>query len=265
MWLKSLARKSCMLLLSSLSSIYKAGGIPILTYHSIDDSGSILSNSPTLFQNQMRFLKENNFSVISLRKLIDTFRSHTKPLPRSVVLTFDDGYKNNYEVAFPILKELNFTATFFIVTEYVGRRSTWGEEGALCDVPLLSWEEILKMATHGMDIQPHSCTHPYLTQIAKDEMIREMRDSRLRIEEAIQKEADIFCYPFGEYDHRCIELLSHLGFKGAVSIEFGKSNSVENIYALQRVGSAHFQDMTAFKVSLYGLYEWYLFLRNAVH
>lgn len=236
-----------------------------MTFHSIDDSGSILSTRPSLFENQMRFLKKKKYNVMSLGKLIDHIRSHTKPPPGSIVLTFDDGYKNNYEVAFPVLKSLKFTATFFIVTEYVGKRSTWDQDDTCGDVPLLSWEEIGEMAAQGMDIQPHSCTHPHLPELTREEMIREIRNSRLHIEDVVRQEADIFCYPFGEFNRACTDLLSQLGFQGAVSIAYGRRNTVENVYALQRVGSAHFRDMTAFKVCLFGLYEWYLSLRNIVY
>lgn len=233
-----------------------------MTYHSIDDSGALLSTPPILFERQMKFLKEKKYRVISLRKLIEHIGSHRKPLPKSVVLTFDDGYKNNYEVAFPVLKSSDFTATFFVVTQYVGKRSTWATDETSLEAPLMSWEEIKEMATYGMEIQPHSCTHPHLPQLTRDEMIKEILGSKRHIEEVVMQEASIFCYPFGEFNSTCISVLSELGFKAAVSIQFGRNNSIENVYALQRVGSAHFQDMTAFKVCLYGFYDWHLIFKN---
>ena len=264
MGLKTSIRAGSLSILASLGNFYRAGGVPILTYHSIDDSGTVLSTPPSLFERQMRFLKEEGYRVISLRDMVGHLRARTEPPSRSAVITFDDGFRNNYEVAFPVLKSLEFTATFFIVTDFVGERGPWVEDERLGDAPLLSWEDLEKMAAQGMDIQPHSCTHPHLTQLSRDEMIREIRDSRHRIEEVVKREANIFCYPFGEFDGACMDVLSRLEFEGAVAIEFGRRNSCENIYALQRVGSAHFQDMTAFKVCLDGLYEGYLALRKGL-
>jgi len=258
MGLRSIVRKWSLFTLNSVSHFYKATGVPILTYHSIDDSGSRLSTPPALFSRQMKFLKEKNYRVISLRTLVEYFCRHTAPPPGSVVLTFDDGYRSNYEEAFPILKSLDFTATFFVVTHYVGKESTWLMDDPSFVAPMMSWKEIRDMAAHGMDILPHSCTHPHLLQLSKEKMEEEIIESRRSIEDAVKKKAEIFCYPYGEFNDTCIQLLSQFEFRAAVTIRFGRKNSLKNVYALQRVGSAHFQDMTAFKVCLFGLYDWYL-------
>ena len=264
MGLDSIVRKWSLLALNSLSHLHKAGGVPILTYHSIDDSGSVLSTPPLLFSQQMRFLKERNYRVISLGTLVEHFCRDTVPPSRSVVLTFDDGYTSTYENAFPILRSFDFTAAFFVVTQYVGKKSTWSMDDPPFVAPMMSWKEIGEMAAHGMDIFPHSCTHSHLPLLSRDEMEWEIVESRRSIEDVVKKKADIFCYPYGEFNDTCIQVLSQLKFKAAVTIHFGRKNSLENVYALQRVGSVHFQDMTAFKVCLYGLYDWHLMAKKLI-
>ncbi len=88
--------------------------VPILTYHSIDDSGSIISTSPDKFRSQMRHLRDKHFNVISLKEVVTNIRKKS-PLPRrSIAITFDDGFKNVYNIAYPILKNYGFTATVFL-------------------------------------------------------------------------------------------------------------------------------------------------------
>lgn len=264
MELRSITRKCSLLTLNFLSYLFKVGGVPILTYHSIDDSGSLLSTSPRLFSQQMRFLKEKDFRVISLKMLVEHFSRQAPLHPRSVVLTFDDGYKNNYEMALPILKSFDFSATFFIATDFIGKKSPWMKNDLSVDLLILSWDEIKEMAENGMDIQPHSCSHRHLPQLARDEIEWEMSESRGTIEREVGGKADLFCYPYGEFNETCIDALCALQFKAAVTIRYGRKNSMANLYALQRVGSAHFQDMTAFKICLNGLYDWHIMAKNLV-
>ncbi|MEO6051263.1 MAG: polysaccharide deacetylase family protein, partial [Pyrinomonadaceae bacterium] len=96
--------------------------IPILTYHSIDESGSVISTAPDVFRQQMKFLKEANWNVVSLSELACLFLNKTPLKSQTAVLTFDDGFRNFYTTAFPILEEYNFKATVFLVTDYCGKQ-----------------------------------------------------------------------------------------------------------------------------------------------
>jgi hypothetical protein len=141
----------------------KAIRVPILMYHHIADppvgADAIrvdLSVSPASFADQMAFLVRNRYQTVTLGDLAGALTAGT-PLPqRPVILTFDDGYDDNYLNAFPILQAWGLTGTFFIITDLVGSRE------------YMSWEDLRVMASHGMDIEAHGRTHRDLTQLSAD-------------------------------------------------------------------------------------------------
>ncbi|MBD3318019.1 MAG: polysaccharide deacetylase family protein [Chitinivibrionales bacterium] len=101
--------------------------VPILCYHSIDTTGSLLSTSPRVFSNHMLHLKRHGYTTLTFGDLVDRLSAKTLMPPKLAVITFDDGYRNNREIALPILKRYGFTATFFVVTDAVGKRASWIE------------------------------------------------------------------------------------------------------------------------------------------
>jgi peptidoglycan/xylan/chitin deacetylase (PgdA/CDA1 family) len=134
--------------------------LPILTYHSIDRSGSIISTSPEKFRRQLHLLKEQSLQVISLDELAACL-SLDRPLPSdSIVITFDDGFRSVYDEAFPILQKMGFRATVFIVPEYCGRNNRWpGQPGMIPAFNLLGWDDIKEMSDQGIEFGAHTRSH----------------------------------------------------------------------------------------------------------
>ncbi len=95
--------------------------IPVLTYHSIDNSGSVISTGPETFRKQMQILADADFNVVSLKTLGKSLLENAALPPKTIVLTFDDGFQNFYTTAFPVLNEYNFPATVFLITDYCGK------------------------------------------------------------------------------------------------------------------------------------------------
>ncbi|MHC4570462.1 MAG: polysaccharide deacetylase family protein [Planctomycetota bacterium] len=126
--LKEAVKYSYSTFLSNTCYYLPVQGVPILMYHSIDNTLSPISVSPHEFRMQMAFLKKINTKVISLSDLVQECFLRDDRNVRAAVITFDDGYENNYTHAFPILKEFGFTATFFISTETIGGKPTWLRE-----------------------------------------------------------------------------------------------------------------------------------------
>ena len=118
------------------------------------------------FEEQMKFLKEKGYRVITLNQFID-FLEFKRPIPKkSVVITIDDGWRSTYEIAFPILKKYGYPATLFVYTDLiVGSKKT------------LSWDLIQEMASQGLDIQGHTKTHRTLTIMDKKESFKEYFDA----------------------------------------------------------------------------------------
>jgi peptidoglycan/xylan/chitin deacetylase (PgdA/CDA1 family) len=230
--------------------------IPILTFHSIDNSGSVVSVSPTMFEKQMSYLYNKGYKTISSYELIEKIKLGKNIAAKEIVLTFDDGFRNNKQIAYPILKRYGFTATIFITTGYIGGKCSWNRDNTIPELPMLSWEEIEQLHQHHFDIQPHSCTHTYLTRLTDDEACQEIIVSKEEVESRLNKSCDVFCYPYGDFDERIMTLVKQAGFLGAVTIEFGRLNIKEDIFCLKRLGSACFADsIVRFKASLSGIFD----------
>jgi len=214
---------------------------PILNYHSIDNSGSPISVAPKEFEDQMNFLWKSGYTTITLREYVNSMMMN-KPVPsRGIVLTFDDGYKNNYDVMFPILKSFGFTATIFVVTGLVGKTDSWKKDEGIPDLPLLSWGEVLEMKKYGIDFQPHSHSHPLLTNLTPGEIRAEITTSKREIESRINERAEVFSYPYGKYDAKVIKILKEVGFKAAVTSRFGWNDEPIDFFRIERIGSRWFR------------------------
>lgn len=214
---------------------------PILGYHSIDDSGSSISIAPSQFEEQMDFLYKRDYKTITLRDYLDSIMMN-QPIPRkSIVLTFDDGYKNIYDIAFPILKAFGFTATIFLVTGFMGKMDSWEKDKGIPNSPLLSWNEVAEMKKYGIDFQPHSHFHHLVANLTPDEIKAEVLSSKREIESRLDEKAEVFCYPYGKYDDKVIKILKDLGFKAAVTARFGWNYEPIDFFRVERIVSRWFR------------------------
>jgi peptidoglycan/xylan/chitin deacetylase (PgdA/CDA1 family) len=209
--------------------------VPILTYHSIDDSGSVISTSRETFRRQMRRLSETGYRTISLKDLARDL-DDKRPFPaNTVVITFDDGYQNVYAEAFPVLAEYGFRATVFLITDYCGGTNAWPGNGA--GIPrqqLLSWREIKEMQQQGFEFGSHTATHLDLTKVSLDLAEDELQRSRMAIEERLGEEASVFAYPYGSYNS-AIRSIVRKHFVAACSTRLGKVDSASDPFLLKRV------------------------------
>lgn len=153
--------------------------IPILTYHSIDDSGSVVSTSPAIFREQMRYLSDAGFNVISVGEVV-THLTEGRPVPHNTAaIAFDDGYENVYTEAFPIMQQYGFKGTVFLIADYCGKRNDWpGNDLALGRRPLLSWSEVREMHRHRIEFGAHTLTHPDLTRLNRPQAEQEIRGQK---------------------------------------------------------------------------------------
>jgi len=261
-----MVKQGLLMVLAVAGRIFPSDGVRILTYHSVDRSGSPISVSPERFEAQMTCLADEGYRVVSLREMLAEWSEGQGPVPgdRRVVLTFDDGYRNNYTAAFPILRRMGFTATVFLAVGYIGGDNGWERDPRIRGMRLLSWEEIREMAQGGMEFGAHTVGHVDLAAVSETEAEREIRESRERIEEGLWKSADLFCYPYGRFTPGIQEQVRRAGFSGACSIRYGIGNRPEDRYALRRVGTSRFHSMQDFRAGIRGTYGWYVSLRDYV-
>jgi peptidoglycan/xylan/chitin deacetylase (PgdA/CDA1 family) len=184
------------------------------------------------FRDQMTYLTSHGYEVISLDALVDALQGHGSPPERAVVLTFDDGWETQYDRAYPILRDLGFTATFFIYTTAI-------EHGPA----FMTWDQIRDMQHAGMTIGAHSRTHPALTG-AKVDLQSEITGSRVDLEKNLGGAPDLFAYPYGDWDDRVAGVVREAGFRAARAFG-GSSGAGDELFSLRAIMVT--DDMAAFE------------------
>jgi peptidoglycan/xylan/chitin deacetylase (PgdA/CDA1 family) len=181
--------------------------VPILVYHHVrPGSMSTLFVSPEDLDKQLEYLQYYGFHTISFIDLADYFEKG-KPLPqRPIIISFDDGWENQYEYAFPILQKYHDTATFYVVTNYLNHGN------------FIRTEQLKTMVAAGMAIGCHSRSHPYLTSVGGERAWDEIAGAKA-ILEADGFKIDTFAYPYGAYNKRIVAMVQAAGFRSARTVE----------------------------------------------
>jgi len=240
------------ILIHPISKLLWKNRIQILSYHRIcqlpqaEDITSSPSVPPVTFDKQMAFLSSNGFNVITIEQLVDYKERNIQPPPKTVIITFDDGYRDNYLNALPILEKYGFKGSLFVVTDYIGSNKIfpWLEFGrkALTHsrqnrrywLPL-SREEIAEMSAHGACFGSHTKTHPYLTDLDESSAMEELVGSRECLEEMLQKPVRCFCYPFGDVNKMVRQWTEAAGYCAALTtIEEGSNTLKSDFLKLKR-------------------------------
>ncbi len=211
-------------------SVKNAPHVLVLNYHKVDETPISLSVSPADFAAQLRYLLENDFNVININQFYDGLTGQ-KELPKNAVLiTFDDGYKDNYTNAFPILRQLNLPATIFVITDFVGQKN------------YVTWDDLREMAVGGISVESHTKTHNSLTDLTDEALKEELRASKERIKKELAKDADFLAYPTGAYNLHIAGLVKDAGYKAAFTVKYGNADGDSNLYAVERVPIFHTED-----------------------
>jgi peptidoglycan/xylan/chitin deacetylase (PgdA/CDA1 family) len=206
--------------------------VPILMYHYISTPPSAndkirvgLSVTPEMFEAQVKLLADNGFTTITLFDLYNTVATG-QPLPaKPIVLTFDDGYVDNYAQAFPILKKYGQTGTFFVLTGPADVK----------DPAYMSWAMVKEMSGAGMDMQLHSKDHVDLRHRRYEDLVWQIIGGRQSIEGHTGKPVVFMAYPSGKYDSAVLKFLADNNFWGAVTTESGRTHSVADALTWTRV------------------------------
>ncbi|MEW6614393.1 MAG: polysaccharide deacetylase family protein [Thermodesulfobacteriota bacterium] len=263
--LKLLIRDLITYLLLPISSLKIENSIPILVYHSVDDIPphedlQRLNTPPSLFEQHIKYLVNAGYRVISLNNLGDYLKKDKQNCSKMVVLTFDDGYKNWHHNAYPILQKYGYPATIFIICECLDSNEPFGwiKNGTQYGSPL-SIPEIKEILKDNFTVGSHSLSHPDLTKLAYDDCIREIGESKKRLEEQFGKSVDYFAYPFGARVHITEDIKKHVrnaGYKGAVSNIMGINKNDADFYSLKRIRIDWHDNISRFRLKLIGAYNW---------
>ena len=236
--------------------------IPILTYHSIDNSGSVISTNCETFRRQMKFLSEEAFNVISLKDLTRALEANNLLPPKTIVLTFDDGFQNFHAIALPILKEVGFTATVFLITDFCGKHNDWsGNLAGLERSELMNWNEIKECSKYGIEFGSHTQTHPDLTKISIETAEQEITLSKSKIEEKLGIAVTDFAYPYGKYNQAIKNIIGGK-FKTSCSTELGKYRSGDDLYSLKRLDTYYLSNERIFRSMMSANFDTYINFRQ---
>ena len=237
------------------------GVLPILTYHSLDQSGSVISVSPERFRQQMSVLKRLGFRGISLAEAVRHRDDQGTWPERTVVLTFDDGYENVYSHAGPTLRRHGFSATVFLVTGHVGGLNDWGvPPSGFGSQPMMDWAQALELRQAGWEIGAHTRTHPDLRRLSADRAELEIRTSRLEIEDHLGGPVPSFAYPFGYVSARAASVVER-EFRAACLTELRRATGEDSL-SLPRVDAYYLKRPEQLVRLVEGRLDGYLTLRR---
>ena len=221
--------------------------VPILLYHDFTRTRSskmkVLESS---FEAQMKFLKENEYHVITLDQFLN-FMEYKESIPeKSVVITIDDGWKSLYTIAYPILKKYNFPATLFVYTDFIG-----GKKALTCN-------QIKELAEYGFDIQCHTRTHRYLTKIKDEETFNQFFKSveeeliypKKLLKRKINRDCNCLAYPYGKTSSLVAAMLKKHGYRAAFTVTRGGNPFYLNNYNLNRSAIYGHYNLEKFKKNL---------------
>ena len=188
---------------SRLSALLLRNKAVVVSFHRVQatvEPGDPLTVGAEMFERHCRFFRRY-FRVVPLRAVVEKLERR-QPLNGELAITFDDGYRDNFETAAPVLRKLSLPATFFVVTQWMGTEHVpWWDRERNVRHPWMTWDQVRALHRQGFDIGAHTRTHADLGRISGDQARRELVGARLDLETEIGVASDLFAYPYGGPHH----------------------------------------------------------------
>jgi len=184
----------------------------------------------------MKYIKDNGYTTLTLKELYDYFENKTPVPDKSVVITLDDGYEDNYTAAFPILKKYDLKATVFVITSQTDKNAAY-----------LTSAQIKEMDAAGVQIESHTVTHRDLDTLSYNDQYKELKDSKSFLENLLGRSIDYIAYPSGKYNNNTLKAAEAAGYKMGLTTNGRWSDKSDGILTLDRVYISTFFSMTVFK------------------
>jgi peptidoglycan/xylan/chitin deacetylase (PgdA/CDA1 family) len=238
--------------------------LPILMYHSVSGDSETgvrpyyrVATSPQRFTEQMNWLSELGYTGLALEEALPMFAGETLSKCQPVALTFDDGFQDFYECAWPVLRRHGFAATMYLPTAFISR-----ERKAFRGKGCLTWSEVRELRQQGVRFGSHTVNHPKLYQLPWSEIESETTTSKEQIEQELQEEVTSFAYPhaFPQEDRgftrRLNALLSKVGYRHCATTIVGRVQAGDDPFSLKRLPASSCDDKALFAAKLKGAYDW---------
>ncbi len=229
--------------------------IPILMYHHVNPEGNALNVRPDLFEKQIRYLSEKGYRTVGVQELIELLGGGSMPAGKPVMLTFDDGWLDNWFYAFPVLKRYSMKAVIFVVTSWIPeielrknpvvlprhRECMEGVREGKTDDLIISWSEIREMHSSGLiEIGSHTHNHHRWADdelgLTRAEYLKtELRTSKDMIETMLGTDCKALCWPWGDYDEESVRIATETGYGALFTTEKGTNSTAGDLSRLKRI------------------------------
>ncbi|MCC6302086.1 MAG: polysaccharide deacetylase family protein [Gammaproteobacteria bacterium] len=235
------------------------GHISILMYHQVGDMPSMPTHRSTYchherFAAQMAFLHRFGYRVLGLDAAVAALRGDQPIPPRAVVLTFDDGYENFYEYAYPVLNRYGFPAIVYLLSGLLGGPAVWFTADRRDTPPLMGPDRIRELRRLGVDFGSHGVSHAKLTDVTAARVEEELTRSKAALEDLLGEEVRHFCYPYGRHNAAVVEAARAAGYRTAVTCVRAAATDRDDLLALPRKAISYGDNLAG--------YFWKLHMKN---
>lgn len=226
-------------------------GISILMYHQVGEFRPMPSHRSTYchvnrFRSQMTWLYRLGFSVLRMDEVLAALQG-ARPIPRrAVALTFDDGYENFYEHAYPVLERYGFPAMVYLISERIGQPAQWFAEDGRATPPLMSAGRIRQLRGAGIDFGSHGARHIKLAEADPEAARKDILDSREQLQDLLGEEIRHFCYPYGSHNAAVVNLVRQAGYSTAVTCQRAAATADFDALALPRKAISYGDNLAGF-------------------
>jgi peptidoglycan/xylan/chitin deacetylase (PgdA/CDA1 family) len=235
-----------------------ARGFRVLLYHSVTErpiENEWRENTiyKYLFASQMAHLRAERYNIIRCEEAVNYLTGKGEIPDKTIAVTFDDGYRDNYLNALPILKKYDIPATVFLTADFLANNQSCSRYLGRSDITEMEKSGLIDFGCHGL-------SHKILSAMDDKELKRETKDAKHRLEDLLRREVRLFAYPFGHsgsYNQNVIEEIRSAGFLGAFTAIHGMNSHARNIFLMRRNRISWLDDLREFKKHLNGSYDWY--------
>ncbi len=236
--------------------------MPVIMYHRVikdETEKGVHGTYVTVeqFEEQMKYLKKKGYETVTFKDLLNNrYKQRFDKDKKWIMLTFDDGYKDNYENAFPILKKYQFKGIIYILDgiEY-NKWDVENSENPEKRFTLMNRDELLEMQNYGIEFGGHTCTHPRLTELSLEETKTEVINSKFNIEKTIGRELLSFAYPYGSLNEEIKKIPQEIGYRFAVATDSGSIVFSDDLFEIRRIGIFPTNNLFNFKRKVSGKYN----------
>ena len=226
-------------------------GINILMYHQIGDFSSVKRHQSTYvhyrrFAQQMQYLARFGYTVLRMDEAVDCLKGARPTPPKAVVLTFDDGYENFYEYAWPVLQQHQFPSMVYLISSLMGQPASWFASDGRATPPLMSASRVRALRSQGVDFGSHGVSHVKLAEQTTERIQTEVSDSRASLADCLGEEIRHFCYPYGSHDMRAVLAVAEAGYTTAVTCERAPATSQDDLLTLPRKAISYGDNLLGF-------------------